>query len=521
MSLPSQSDHEAKTRRGRLRLWGFWIAAGLLFALAYGQSPPFTNNGNTKLLHGMAAAGWGDLRHDWLAQTPDPFPAFNAVVYAVTKLGGPAVFQVLYAALLGVYLYGGWRIAAWMRPNGGTTYRALFVTLMVVAHALTTRELWDGVGMNLAGFPPGLAGQFLLGPVFEPAVFGAVIPLSVAAFLRERPAVAGALLGVAAAMHPTYLLGTSALALTYAAWWLTRRPLRWRPALATVVAFAAVAGPELAYLALRFGGGDPAVKGQADDILIHFRIPHHSLPSLFLRQPEVWLVLPLIPLGVWLSRGALRFVLLWPTLVATALTLLAVALGPTVLNLIAPWRMSTFLTALALIAVLARAAGALAKRAEPTPRRRLVYVTAGVVVLLLAADGVRVFARDHRRLAKQKQAAVIRHVAAARRPGEQYLVPPFLADFRLRSGAATYVTRRANPIAGQAVLTWYARLLRAQAVYAGDPAAAAQLRGEGVTHVVMETTDEATALPALRGALPRCRVVYRDANYLLVALDAH
>ena len=496
----------------------FWIAAGTLFALAYGQSPPFTNNGNTKLLHGMAAAGWGDLRHDWLANTPDPFPAFNAVVYVVTKLGYPALFHLIYAVLLGVYLYGGWRIAAWLRPRGGTLYRALFVALMVLAHALTTREMWDGVGMTLAGFPPGLAGQFLLGPVFEPAVFGALIPLSVALFLRDKPAPAGALLGVAAAMHPTYLLGTAALAVTYAAWWLTRRPLRWRPALVTVAAFLAVAGPELAYLAFRFGGGDPEVARQANDILIQFRIPHHSLPSLFMREPEVWLVLPLIPLGIWLSRGALRFVLLWPTLGAAALTLLAVAIGPTVLNLIAPWRMSTFLTALALIVVLARAAEAVATRLEATPRRRFVHVTAAVVVCVLAADGVRVFARDYRRLGRQKQAAVIRHVVATRRPGEQYLVPPFLTDFRLRSGAATYVTRRANPIAGRAVLAWYDRLLRAEAVYVGDAAADAQLRGEGVTHVVMETSDEAAALPALEAAVPGCRVIWRDANYLLVAL---
>ena len=499
----------------------FWAAAAALFALAFSQAPLFTYNGNTKLLHGMAAAGWGDLRGDWLVNTPDPFPVFGGLVRLVTELGHPKIFHLLYGVLLGVYLYGGWLVADWLTldsPTPRSRRRWIFVALMILIHAQSARELWDGLGVSFAGFPPGLAEQFLLGPVFEPAVFGALFPLSVGLFLRERPVAAAVLPAVAATLHPTYLLGAATLTLTYAAWWLRPASREPRKALLAVAAFLAVAGPFAVYFAVKFGGVDPRVARQADDILIHFRIPHHSLPSLFLWRPEVPFVLIVVAAGVWLSGGPLRFVILWPSLLTIALTLLAAALGPTVLNLIAPWRMSTFLVPLALIALLARAADALAGIAARPKARQIIAAVALTLVLVVAADGTRIFLRNYRRQARQHHAGVIRHVAAHRTAGEQYVVPTWMADFRLRSGARTFVTRKSHPIAGRPVLAWYARVTDADALYAGDAAAARRVIAAGVTHAVVDLADPRPAMNALRAAAPAARVVYRDKHFLLVAL---
>lgn len=55
----------------------------LVFLLVMRQDPLYSDNQNTKFLHGMAWAGAGALRHDWLAGTQDGLPFFSGLVYAI------------------------------------------------------------------------------------------------------------------------------------------------------------------------------------------------------------------------------------------------------------------------------------------------------------------------------------------------------------------------------------------------------------------------------------------------------
>ncbi|MDQ4071570.1 MAG: hypothetical protein M3088_01670, partial [Actinomycetota bacterium] len=50
------------------------VMVGLAFAVAYGQSPLYTGNQHTYLLHGLSQAGVGWLEADWQARTADPAP---------------------------------------------------------------------------------------------------------------------------------------------------------------------------------------------------------------------------------------------------------------------------------------------------------------------------------------------------------------------------------------------------------------------------------------------------------------
>ena len=45
------------------------LAWSLAFALSYAQSPLYTSNQNQYFLHGLARAGFGFLRDDWLVHT--------------------------------------------------------------------------------------------------------------------------------------------------------------------------------------------------------------------------------------------------------------------------------------------------------------------------------------------------------------------------------------------------------------------------------------------------------------------
>ena len=82
---------------------GVWLAASILFELAYTQSHLYNDNQNTKFLHGIAASGRGYLEEDWLANTADPLPVFSELVRLTVSFFGEELFYVYYLLLMGIY----------------------------------------------------------------------------------------------------------------------------------------------------------------------------------------------------------------------------------------------------------------------------------------------------------------------------------------------------------------------------------------------------------------------------------
>ena len=83
-------------------LFLFWT---IVFAAAYVHWPLYSENQNTKFLHGLAWAGMGTLGEDWLANTIDPLPAFSLLVYATKRFLHQSLFYAFQALLLGTYLF--------------------------------------------------------------------------------------------------------------------------------------------------------------------------------------------------------------------------------------------------------------------------------------------------------------------------------------------------------------------------------------------------------------------------------
>src|SRR3977135_1083966 len=83
------------------RKTGLFLLGTALFAAAYCQAPLYYSNQNQYFLHGLANAGQGLLREDWLANTGDPTPVFSALVAFTAQTLHPWAFHVYYALLLG------------------------------------------------------------------------------------------------------------------------------------------------------------------------------------------------------------------------------------------------------------------------------------------------------------------------------------------------------------------------------------------------------------------------------------
>ncbi len=487
--------------RGLIVRLGFWAAAGTLFALAYSQAPLYTSNQNQYFLHGLAAAGYGHLRLDWLASTLDPTPVFSWLVQATYAWIGSWAFYAEYGLLLAITLWGLYAIAAGLFPGQLSPDRKLI--LLAILTFLFSEALrvplshlpWTDGGYLLEG---GVAGQRLLGPVFEPSVFGGLLVASIAMFTADRPHAAALLAASAATFHPTYLLTAGGLVAAYVGV-LALSDHRRRNALTSGGLALVGVIPILVHTLSVFGLGASQVSADATRVLVDFRIPHHAIPAQWL-DPSVVCKVGLVVVALLVTRRSRLFpILLVPGILGLALTGLQLATASDRLALLFPWRVSALLVPVSTVIL---AAKGLAWRFSHLDRRghRLPPWTVGAawaVLAILALTGIASFALHLQRQSQDPQQALfteVRHMAA---PGQVFLIPPKQQDFRLATGEPAFVDFKAIPYAPAEVLAWYDRIQLAQFFYRDNPedidcrlldrAAAA-----GVTHVVLE--------PAQRGA---------------------
>src|SRR5689334_1881713 len=102
-----------------LRGWRWFALAALALGTSYALLPLYSSNQNHHFLIGLARAGVGWLREDWMANTADPFPVFTAFVEIVHRCSAEILHYVIYYALFGAYLYGLAGIAEYAIPSSG------------------------------------------------------------------------------------------------------------------------------------------------------------------------------------------------------------------------------------------------------------------------------------------------------------------------------------------------------------------------------------------------------------------
>jgi hypothetical protein len=486
----------------------------VLFAVAHTQPPLYYSNQNQYFLHGLAAAGYGDLGRDWLANTADPTPAFSAFVELAHRTLGEWPFHAAFVALLVVYFLSLWGIAMALPYRPVTTAgRATLAAGLIVVHAGIVRaaSVWLA-GVDYPWYlQAGVANQYLLGAGLQPSAFGVLLLAALAAFAHSRPTAAGLLAAAACVMHSTYLLpaGLLVAGMMLGLW----RAGRTRSAVATGAVALAGVTPVLAYTLAVFAPSDPVRFAEAQAVLAWVRIPHHTMVSRWLDEVAVlqllWIALfitefrrtPLVaPLAVMAGGG----------LVLTVAQLLT---DGATLALLFPWRVSAVLVPVATAAALA----GLARLAERKVPPRWLLGASGLLALL-AAGGAGVVTAQ--RLGYQETAAeaeLLRRVAATREPGEVYLLPADFPDppssrgsasssfvpvkpsdrpaifelmrFRLGTGAAAYVDFKSIPYRADEVLEWRRRVANAARWYAtadwDASGVLAEVTAEGVTHVVV------------------------------------
>ena len=512
-----------KIGRGRWAKPGAFLAWTVIFAILYAQSPLYTSNQNQYFLHGMARAGLGFLNRDWLANTPDPTPVFSALIsltYALTHSNW--LFYAYYALLMGVYIFSVYGLMDLLFDlRSSRTRSLLFVTLFLGAHSAALRYLLSKTAGSAATFmvEGGVAGQRLLGQVFQPSTFAVFLVLSLYLFLAGRRNWAILALVVAVTVHPTYLLCGGLLTLAYL-WVIWRETRQLKAGLLYGVKVLVPVLPILAYTLFTFRPTNPILYAEAQHVLVYYRIPPHALISQWLNWTVAVQGAFILAALFVLRQKPLFAIFAIMTGFSVLLTLIQAATGSNTLALLFPWRSSILLVPLGVSVLLAALVTRVMQAWQPSPStRRWLRSLSLIVIAGLMAVGVIRFQIERADQLADPANPMMAYVAAHKSPGDIYLtLSNQLENFRLVTGAPVLADFDSIPYRDADVMEWYQRLQYASWFYeVGQGSDACKplmdvVTKYGVTHAVVDERNRFTVCKAFP-------VVYEDAAYRVYALS--
>jgi hypothetical protein len=514
------------THRTFKREWLIGLASflgwALIFGLIYAQSPLYTNNQNTYFLHGLAKAGVGYLKNDWLATRPETMPVFTWLVYLTFMIFHSKVpYYIYYALLMGVYLFSMYGIMDKFFDLCRSKIRTLaFLALFLAAHSAALRFLFSKLVSADSTFllEGGVAGQRILGQIFQPSVFGVFLVLSIYLFLQQKPFWSLVPIAVAASVHPVYLLGGALLTIAYM-WMLFRTGHNLKRPLFLGISALLLVAPALAYTIYMFWDPDPVLAQEALDILVNFRNPQHALISTWLNWTVLVQVLVVLISLFIIRRTKLFPILLIVSLGMVALTLMQVLTSSKWLAMIFPWRVSVLLVPMGTTILVAAVVTKFMSWTKETPKaERLISLLSLVMIIgLMIIGAIRFQVESYRKLADPAR-PMMDFVTMNKSPRDVYMVPSKMEDFRLVTGAPILVDFKSTPDRDADVVEWYERLQWVSWFYNGSDNQCKLLNDiasrYGVTHVVVQRhigTKICDSVP----------VVYEDTNYRIYAIHAN
>ncbi|HEY9649237.1 MAG TPA: DUF6798 domain-containing protein, partial [Coleofasciculaceae cyanobacterium] len=213
----------------------------------------------------------------------------------------------------------------------------------------------------------------------------------------------------------------------------------------------------------------PDVWEKAKELLVHIRIPHHSIPGVWLSDPNTYIQIALVITALYLIRRTrVFFVLLFPFLIATTLTTIQVIANSNTLAFIAPWRISAFLVPISLCIIVGSVVSFLFDKHPPQSSLLKKAIACGCVTTLSALVIIGAYNQIYLILDPDGSVPMLNFVKATTQLGDSYLIPnknKQLWKFRLYTGAPILINLKSHPYKDVEVMEWYNRNLMAQKFY--------------------------------------------------------
>lgn len=461
----------------------------------------------------------GYLNQDWLANTTDTVPVFSALVEVTYRLfHWQPIFYGYYAVLMGIYLFSLFGIARVLfRIDQSELLSLFFVAVFFLIHSAGLRfslsqllsDNWTYV------LEDGVADQRMLGTVFQPSAFGVLLALSIYWFLNRRHFLAIIAACLAAIFHPTYLLGAGCLTLAYMTILFQETRQIKLPLILGALALLLVS-PILYQSYTIFGGTDTATVQEVRQILVNFRIPHHALVSQWFDATAVVKIIFILCALVVIRKTRLFLVLSLPFGVGVSLTIVQVLTQNNALALLFPWRVSIFLVPVSVTILLARFSNILIDwlAAQKWISGRGIRAISLVLISMAVISGASRFTLDLMRKNSIAEHEMFTHVSTHKQPGEVYLTPSKMQDFRLATGASVFIEFKSIPYQDTDVLEWYRRIVLNNRFYKDfDCSLLSSLIAEdGITQVVISQESQFLGCASISRQ-------YQDPNFLIYRVN--
>lgn len=491
----------------------------LAFAISHAQDALYSSNQNAHFLHGLAKAGQDFLAHDWMAQTADPFPVFTLLVTLTVGYTHEFNFYLYYLIVLGIYFYATMGIITQTFKLDRPLSKYVLLFAFIALHSAFISSL----SIQLLGFDLrraltwGLADQYILGPAFQPSVFGVFLLLSIYSFLRGKPFLAVIFSGCAATFHSNYILSAAVLTLSYMLLIATKER-DFKKSLLVGSASLVLVLPIVFYSYLNFQGTTPDTLSQAQSILVDYRIPHHARPAEWFGVSSVIRV-TIVILALFSVRKKRIFAVLLAGLIAgSLLTVIQLLTSSKFLALLFPWRISAWLVPVSTFLILAnlveKAAIAFVHSEIPGRIPRLAAIT---LTILLMVYGLSSFYRNYTHRSLRGDAALVDYVSSTAGRGDVILIPPDLGFFRLQTGAPVFVDWKTHPYKDTEVIEWHRRIGLANAFYeaADNESACAALEKLAGHYPITRVVVGNTLIPCTS-----LHLLYKDEEYSVYQVSA-
>ncbi len=497
------------------------VLLSFIFAISFRQAPLYSSNQNAHLLQGLANAGLGYLRLDWLAQTLDPFPIFSALVCMTVQIIGENAFYFLYVVILAVYGYSILGIVdyGFGIDNGSTKYFTFLALLTLwysgrfyyILSQLPGLEQYASILNPNGVLVWGAAGFYILGPIFQPSVFGVFLVLSIYFFLHNKLLMAAACLVITVMFHPVYMLSAAILTCAYMGIiFVDHRD--YRKALLFGISVLGLVMPLLIYNYTVLGPTTPNTYWQAQSIFMDYRGPHHTKISVWFDASEVLQFLVIV-VSIYLARRTRLFPILLVLCISTVtLTVAQVLTGSRGLTLLLPWRISALLvpigSSIILAAVVYRASQIFDNLSSKLGKLiQFLSIAAMIISGYLGARYTLVLLNAPR----VGDTPLTQFVSNTFQPEYLYLIPPNMESFRLAARVPILVDFKSTPYKDTELLEWFHRITIANNFYASDGDTACKILRQisyeyGVTHILLESEKNVAQCEMLNE-------IYRDEDF--------
>ncbi|MCD6576411.1 MAG: hypothetical protein J7K66_00170 [Anaerolineaceae bacterium] len=462
----------------------------ILMVFAYSQSPLYTSNQNQYFLHGMAESGLGSLNQDWLASTKEPTPAFTFLVkWTFLLLKSEVWFYFYYAVLIGVYFLSLLGILNQVFNIRESKPKFLLaISLIIFSHSagfryFLTKSLgpeWDFI------FDGGVAGQRLLGTVFQPSTFGVLMIFSLLLFINNRPFFSAILAAVTADIHPTYLLTAALLVGGYILTSYYENKEFKKPFLIGLCSLTAVF-PILIYIFINFWGGNESA--EAYRILTQIRIPHHAIISEWFNITSL-IKIAVIIWGLSIIRKRPRIFIPLSTVFLFSLTLSFIQyfIESNFLALVFPWRPSALLVPICSAIIFGKIASCVCDTHRNPKSEKLIIILSISLSIILAVLGIFRTTLLLEKKINSPESELFAWVKETSNDSDKYLIPVGLETFRTSTARPVYVDFFAIPYRNEDVIQWYHRVLSANKYYQdGECEELAFIRNDAkITYIITE-----------------------------------